>query len=87
MWWHHGYAYVCIYIWNLLSFYITFLKYPKWKEKYELLDMSQAILKHDYHGENTLEGVSKSKIWKIKIKIVLIKENLSTLVNHAHNKN
>jgi hypothetical protein len=49
--------------------------------------MSQAILKHDYHGENTLEGVSKSKIWKIKIKIVLIKENLSTLVNHAHNKN
>jgi hypothetical protein len=26
--------------------------------------MSQAILKHDYHGENTLEGVSKNKIWK-----------------------
>jgi hypothetical protein len=49
--------------------------------------MSQAILKHDYHGENTLEGVSKNKIWKIKIKIVLIKENLLTLVNHAHNQN
>jgi hypothetical protein len=49
--------------------------------------MSQAILKYDYHGENTLEDVSKNKIWKIKIKIVLIKENLLTLVNHAHNQN
>lgn len=49
--------------------------------------MSQALLKHDYHGENTLEGVFKNKIWKIKIKIVLIKENLSNRVNHAHNQN
>jgi hypothetical protein len=49
--------------------------------------MNQALLKHDYHGENTLKGVSKNKIWKIKIKIVLIKENLSTPVIHAHNQN